>query len=131
MERVRSLQAKGDVPALISVLGDESKSGPERRYAAAILGELQDRRAVKPLVSALENPVVRETAVKALVEIGDPIAAAPLAELYASADDRALRKLAEKSLHLLYKKDPHRVRSVLEKYERTMNRSRRSPKQGR
>jgi HEAT repeat protein len=131
MERVRSLQAVGDVPGLITVLCDESRSGPERRYAAAALGELRDKRAVGPLVSALENPDVREIAVKALVSIGDPVAAAPLAELYASADDRMLRRLAEKALHKLYDKDPKRVRSVLENYERSMNKTHRAPRQGR
>ena len=50
------------------------------------------------------------TAMRALVAIGDPIAAAPLAELYSSTDDRGIRKEAERALYLLDKKDARGVR---------------------
>ena len=59
------------------------------------------------------------TAVRALVAIGDPIAAAPLAELFSSTDDRGIRKEAERALYSLNKKDASGVREVLENYERS------------
>jgi HEAT repeat protein len=121
MARVRSLLLEGDVGGLISVLTDESRSGPERRFAAAALGDLRLRQAIEPLVSVLDDKKVCEAAVQALVSIGDPIAAAPLAELFASAEDRVLRKIAERALYLLNEKDPREVRRVLERYERAKN----------
>jgi HEAT repeat protein len=119
--RVRGLALNGDVLGLIQVLSDRLRSGPERRVAAAALGDLRDKRAVEPLVSVLDDDKVCTTAVRALAAIGDPIAAAPLAELYSSTRDRTVRKEAEKALYGLNSKDPRGVRSVLESYERAKN----------
>jgi HEAT repeat protein len=128
MTRVRGLALDGDVRGLILVLRDRSRSGPERRVAAAALGDLHDKRAVEPLVSVLDDTKVCATAVRALAAIGDPIAAAPLAELYSSSGDRGVRKEAEKALYGLSAKDPRGVRSVLESYERAKNRRGWQPK---
>jgi len=116
--RVRGLAAEGDVEGLIVVLCDHSRSGPERRVAAAALGDQRDRRAIEPLVSVLDDMKVCPTAVRALAAIGDPIAAAPLAELFSSTGDRGVRKEAERALYRLNAKDPRGVRGVLEGYER-------------
>jgi HEAT repeat protein len=124
MAYLRSLMVNGDVQSLISALRDESRSCPERRFAAAALGDLHAGQAIEPLVSVLQDKVVCEAAIQALVSIGDPIAAAPLAEIYASADDRVLRKNAERALCCLNEKDPNGVRRVLASYERSKERLR-------
>ena len=121
MARVRSLMLEGNADGLVEVLSDESRPSPERRYAAA-LGDLHVKRAIGPLVAVLDDTRVCEAAIQALVAIGDPVAAAPLAEFFTSADDRVLRKTAERALHRLYKKNPAGVRSVLEDYERNRGR---------
>lgn len=120
--RVRGLALEGDVQSLIAVLCDHLRSGSERRIAAAALGDLHERRAVEPLVSVLDDAKVCATAVRALASIGDPIAAAPLAELFSSTEDRTVRKEAERALYRLNEKDPAGVRSVLEGYERAKKR---------
>ncbi len=122
MARVRSLMLEGNVAGLLKVLSDESRPSPERRYAAAALGDLHIKRAIGPLVAVLDDTRVCEAAIQALVAIGDPVAAAPLAEFFTSADDRVLRKTAERALHQLYKKNPGGVRRVLEGYERNRGR---------
>ena len=124
MARVRSLMLERDVAGLISVLCDKSRPGPERRLAAAALGGLHVKQAVEPLVVVLDDAKVCEAAIQALVSIGDPIAAAPLAELFSSAEDRVLRKTAERALYRLNEKDPAGVRSVLEGYEQAKKRQR-------
>lgn len=121
--QVQALKENRDVAGLIAVLCDESRSGPERRCAAASLGELRSRRAVAPLVSMLDDDVVCLYAVRALGAIGDPIAAAPLAELYSVAWNRGVRKTAEKTLNQLYERHPRAVRDILEEYERRQARA--------
>lgn len=126
---VRRLAYERDVAGLIDVLCDHARSGPERRVAATALGSIGDRRALEPLVSSLDDPKTCATAVHALAALGDPIAAAPLAELFASTGDRGLRREAERALYRLNVKDPGGVRRVLEGYERA--KARRGRKQGR
>lgn len=116
--QVEALKAGRNVPALVAVLCDEERSGPERRCAAASLGELRSRRAVEPLVSVLDDDAVCVQAARALAAIGDPVAAAPLAELYAVASNRGVKKVAEKALKKLYDSHPQAVRDILEDYER-------------
>ncbi len=128
MAHVRSLMLEGNVEGLLGVLRDESRSGPERRYAAAALGDLHVKRAVGPLVSVLDDTRVCEAAIQALVTIGDPIAAAPLAELFSSPGDRWLRKTAERALYRLYDKNPSGVRSVLEAHEQAKRQQGPKPK---
>jgi HEAT repeat protein len=122
---------EGDVEGLVAVLRDESRSGPERRYAAAALGNLHARQAVAPLVSVMDDTEVCDTVIQSLVAIGDPIAAAPLAELFASTDDRWFRNTAKRALHLLYEKDPRGVRQVLEDYEQSQKEGSRPKHRGR
>jgi HEAT repeat protein len=125
MARVRTLMLEKDVQGLVGVLCDESRPGPERRFAAAALGDLKAGQAIEPLVSVLDDKQVCEAAIQALVSIGDPIAAAPLAEVFASAEDRVVRKTAERALYRLNEKDPNGVRRVLESYELSKKRHRR------
>lgn len=120
--RVRDLASQGDVEGLIAVLLDDERSAVERRVAAAALGDLRDRRALEPLVSVLEDSKVCVTAIRALALIGDPVAAAPLAELFSWTDERAIRKEAERALYKLNARDPRGVRTVLESYERAKKR---------
>lgn len=127
--RVRGMASEGDVLGLIEVLSDRARSGAERRVAAAALGNLGDRRALEPLVSSLDDAGVCATAVHALACLGDPIAAAPLAELFSSTGDRGIRREAERALYRLNARDPGGVRSVLEGYERA--KARRGRKHGR
>jgi HEAT repeat protein len=117
MAVLRSLMLGRDVQGLIDVLRDESRPCPERRFAAAALGNLRAAEAVKSLVSVLNDAKVCEAAVQALVSIGDSTAAAPLAELCASADDLLVRKMAERALHRLCEEDPRGARRVLEGLE--------------
>jgi HEAT repeat protein len=72
---------KGTLEFLITVLKDESPGG--RSDAAAALGEIKDRRAVKPLIMALkdQHSNVREEAAKALGVIEDGRAVEPLITL--------------------------------------------------
>ena len=66
------------VPALIGMLEDDDAS--LRMLAAQILGEIDDPRAVEPLLEALNDSYVKvkQTAVFALCQIGDPRAVEPL-----------------------------------------------------
>jgi HEAT repeat protein len=68
---VQQLKSKGDVDGLIEALGYQDDQNV-RLAAASALGRIGDTRAVKPLISALEDQLrVREVAIIALGEIGD------------------------------------------------------------
>ncbi len=62
------------VPLLIRLLDDPGAA----MHAARALGELRDRRAVAPLIKALEKEELRDDAVIALGKIKDPAATIPL-----------------------------------------------------
>ncbi len=97
------------VEALIALLGDKDarKSAEEAarqighpasklldavlmcedfRYAAGALGQIGDKRAVEPLIAALENEDIRSYAAKALGQIGDNRAVEPLIATLKSED---------------------------------------------
>jgi HEAT repeat protein len=69
---VQSLKAQGDVDGLVDALGFEDDHNV-RLAAASALGRIGDKRAVKPLIKALDDRRrVKEVAAQALGEIGDP-----------------------------------------------------------
>ena len=67
-----------------------------RKYAAEVLGELKDPRAVVPLVEALTDEVgdVRQRAYDSLIKIGG-VAVPPLVPLLASEEDDVRQSAAE------------------------------------
>ena len=77
------------VPALIAHLEDEDVS--LRWWAAGVLGEIEEARAVKPLTSTLkdESDEVREASAKALSRIGGPEAERALEQNAINQDSRA------------------------------------------
>lgn len=117
MNELQALKQRRDVTALVAVLGDEAHSATERRFAAAALGDLRARQAVPDLAAALDDPEVWDHAMKSLVKIGDPIAAAAIVELMYTTTDRFERKKAQKALKRLHDSNPDEVREVLEAYE--------------
>jgi ATP-dependent DNA helicase RecQ len=76
VERVVMLGESHDpqcVPELLIALHDSN--GNVRRLAASALGKIRDRRAVQPLLALLkreQKPQVRQYAITALGELGDP-----------------------------------------------------------
>jgi HEAT repeat protein len=117
MSQLTELKRQGDVNALVEVLLDESRDGTARRFCAAALGELRARKAVEPLVETIDDPIVWEQSMLALVNIGDPVAAAPIVHLMYETTDRLHKKKAEKALKRLHKKNPDEVEDVLAAYE--------------
>jgi len=110
---VRALQGLGAaaVPVLVRALADPGYPGI-RSDAAKFLGEIADRRAVEPLLTALCDPsdIVREHAARALAAIGDPAAVEPL--IRALADEtREVRSQAVRSLGEL--RDPRAVEPLV------------------
>src|SRR5574340_1175194 len=78
-----------------------------RKYAAEVLGELKDPRAVGPLVDALTDEVgdVRQSATEIIRKIGKP-AVEPLAAALAEADDRLKTKIMKVLDRMGYKPKP-------------------------
>ncbi len=82
-QAISMLSTGGDrdaVPPLIAMLGDKRENKSIRGNVAGALGWLHDRRAVKPLISALkdEHAIVRSNATWALGRMKDPQAVDPL-----------------------------------------------------
>lgn len=70
----------GAVEALVRELADPARPAASRRWSAAILGEIGDRRAIRPLHEALGDvdPELRARAAKALGRLRDSSSVAPL-----------------------------------------------------
>ena len=103
---VGKMEAKRDVEGLIKVLPYEEYY-VERAHAAHALGEIGDRRAVEPLIAALEDRMsfVRRAAAEALGEIGDSRVVEPLIAARKDSDwdvrsqaTEALAKIRRKTL---------------------------------
>lgn len=75
------LLRKGNVRGLLAILRDTSLPPKVRDHAAGALGEIGDKRAVKPLVEALGEARLRRGAAVALGRMKAKQAAAPLKEL--------------------------------------------------
>lgn len=71
------------VNPLIQIL--EGDDNYVRINAARALGEIGDKRAIKPLIQALEDDYVRKDAADALVKIGEP-AVKPLIQIFESGN---------------------------------------------
>ena len=71
-----------------------------RKKVAQALGEIGDKKAIEPLISALQDKwtVVRRAAIVALGKIGDERAINPLKYLAKNDPDKQLRKIAQKTL---------------------------------
>lgn len=106
---INKLREAGNVKALLKALryGKRSCSIDNwvlRRDAAEALGNIKDRQAVEPLVSALEDESigVRLSAVRALGKIGDPRAVKPLFSILCTWDsDQKLRSCAAEALEAI------------------------------
>lgn len=102
------------VPALITALAHEN--GNVRRLAASALGKLKATEAVPPLLQLLaheEKPQVRQYAVKALGEIGNPAAQAMLTQIAADETEKYYtRDSAEAALKRLGKSRKKRSTSI-------------------
>ncbi|TKB88496.1 MAG: HEAT repeat domain-containing protein [Nitrospira sp.] len=74
----------------------EIVTGLTRKYAAEVLGELKDVRAVQPLVDALADEVgdVRQRAYDSLIKIGGP-AVSVLVPLLVSEEDEIRQSVTE------------------------------------
>jgi HEAT repeat protein len=70
----------GAVEPLVRELTDHARPAASRRWAASILGEIGDHRAVRPLHDAIGDvdPELRARAAKALGRLRDPSSVAPL-----------------------------------------------------
>jgi HEAT repeat protein len=86
---VKKLRAKRDVQGLINALGYK-KDYRVCRDAAVALGEIQDQRAVEPLIAATDtgNREVRKAAAGALVRVPDPRAIMSLIALLEDTFDK-------------------------------------------
>lgn len=101
---IRALEAlpfvgKPAVPLLIETLKDTDSQ--RRQYAASILGEIKDGRAVTPLISTLNDSEkwVQSAAIGALSSFADPRAVEPLATfLRDNTKDEYCRSKAVRSL---------------------------------
>jgi len=76
----------------------------DRYYAAHVLGELRDPRAVPALISVLNEPNINLAAVWSLAEIGDHRAVSPLISLL-SSEDPTVRVIAIRALEKLQAKE--------------------------
>lgn len=109
-DRIRRVVQLGEtlspsaVSELITALDDTD--GNVRRLAASALGKIKDARAVHPLMNLLlreAKPQVRQYAVKALGEIGDPQARVLLERMGRDANEREYTRLsAQTSLKRLH-----------------------------
>lgn len=77
-----------DVPSLVDILKDRSKSQFDRKYAAEGLGNIGDKSVVPDLIEELNDPdeEVREAVVDALGKLGDK---AIVSRLITMVEDRA------------------------------------------
>jgi HEAT repeat protein len=91
----------------------------DRYYAAHLLGDLKDPRAVPVLVSLLDEPEVNYIVPWSLGEIGDKRAVAPLIQTLADSDP-SMRVLAIYGLEQLHATDAiPALRRLLEDHQRT------------
>jgi len=105
---IEKMKTRRDVNGLIKALGyqkgDSFDARSIRRDAARALGELEDPRAVEPLIAALkdESFSVRKAAAEALGKIGDTRAVEPLSAALKDKDSD-VRKAAAEALVSLYR----------------------------
>lgn len=107
--QIQAIVRAGDNRSVTSVEGLienlKSPDGNVRRLAASALGKIRDRRAVIPLINLLKvevKPQVRQYAVKALGEIGDPSAIPTLQVISASTSEMYYTQIsAQKALKKL------------------------------
>jgi HEAT repeat protein len=96
LQAVEEVAAAGSTDALAllvqTALADDAE--PVRKAAGQALHKLNDARAVKPLLSALANPELREAAVDALVVLPD-LAVTPLLDGYGDAEADGRRGIIE------------------------------------
>lgn len=99
--RAARAQAEGDVDTLLALLRGTARRG--RISAAVKLGEMGERRAVGPLVRALQasDELMRMAALRALGQIGDPSVADAVAAIGAEDPSPAVRSSAATALSAL------------------------------
>ena len=92
VNRLSRMEENKDIDGLAKILREKKDSS-----AAAILGNIGDPRAVKPLTEALvyEKPDVRRAATTALGKIDDPGVIKPLIQALDDRDNDVRRRAAE------------------------------------
>lgn len=105
------------VEPLLEVLQDENSSTLHRECIKA-LGEIRDKRAVKPLLEVLQNKKtsLREEAVKALGQMGDSTVVKPLISVLYNENSSTLRIQTIRALGST--KDKRAVEPLLEALQR-------------
>jgi HEAT repeat protein len=111
------------VEPLLEVLQDENSSTLHRECIKA-LGEIRDKRAVKPLLEVLKNKKIslREEAVKALGQMGDSTVVKPLISVLQNENSPTLRVQTIRALGST--KDKRAVEPLIEVLQREMQKSR-------
>jgi len=110
------ISAPGTTPNFYHV---KAQITADRYYAAHLLGDLKDPRAVPVLVSLLDEPEVNSIVPWSLGEIGDKRAVAPLIQALADSDP-SMRVLAIYGLEQLHATDAiPALRRLLEDHQRT------------
>lgn len=95
---VEKMRAENDVKGLIKALGYRKESVKDdhvlvRCQAAEALGEIDDERAVEPLIKALQDKAwdVSYTVIEALGNIADPRAIEPIKQCVIETDKERVR----------------------------------------
>jgi len=111
------------VEPLLEVLQDENSSTLHRECIKA-LGEIRDKRAVEPLLEALQNKEIslREEAVKALGQMGDSTVVKPLISVLQNENSSTLRVQTIRALGST--KDKRAVEPLIETLQREMQKAR-------
>lgn len=94
---IKKLKAKNDINLLIKALNyPKSKKYDDfdKRKAVEALGQAGNKKAVDPLINALDNPSLRSTAIKALGTIGDQKAVEPILRYTRDSDSDVRRAVA-------------------------------------
>lgn len=96
LQNFSSARTEHRIEDLLDALSDQENL-PSRQAAAAMLGQIGDSRAVKPLISALHDPIeaVSVAATRSLGAIGALEAVAPLLALLKYGSDAHRRSAAE------------------------------------
>ena len=104
-EDEKRLHEEKDVAGLRTILMDTRRPGPERRYAAAALGDIGDAAAVPDLIAVLPDLEVRGLAAESLGVLGDLRAAGPLM-MYARSENPIVAASFRTAFDMLVRPDP-------------------------
>ena len=114
VNQMSKMEENKDVEGLSKILREKKNSS-----AAAMLGNIGDARAVKPLAEALQydRPDVRRAATSALGKIDDPGVIEPLIQALDDRDDDVRRRAAEALGSKADASATDALQSALDRYE--------------